>query len=63
MLTSVCGYNERNLSRTCSACHIARALSREAITNFAGFCRDFWFMFLKFVAWIFYTFVKLSGAF
>jgi hypothetical protein len=36
MLTEVCGYNARSLSRMCSACHMANALSREAITKRDG---------------------------
>ena len=36
ILTEVCGYNARNLSRMCSARHMAKALSREAITRRAG---------------------------
>jgi phosphoenolpyruvate carboxylase len=31
-----CGYNAASLVRTCSACHIARRLSREAMTSFEG---------------------------
>src|SRR5471032_543756 len=31
-----CGYNADRRSRTCSACHMARRLSREAITSREG---------------------------
>ncbi|MES2534621.1 MAG: hypothetical protein V4632_01990 [Pseudomonadota bacterium] len=30
----LCGYNAASFARTCSACHIARRLSRDAMTNF-----------------------------
>ncbi len=36
MLTSHCGYNCCSAARTCSACHIARRLMRDAMTNFCG---------------------------
>src|SRR3990170_4656863 len=42
MLTSVCGYNARSLSRMCCACHIASALSRDAITKREGADGNFW---------------------